>query len=67
MEEEEDVANLEKSVSKCITQAGTKKDMKEMKKLVIEANSFKDSISKKKTVIDELEKALERLDNDIIP
>ena len=39
--------------------------MKEMKKLVIQANSFKDSISKKKTVISELEKALERLDNDI--
>ena len=39
--------------------------MREMKKLVIQGNSFNDSISKKKSVISELENTLERLYNDI--
>ena len=64
-EEEDIVANLEKSVNKYITLAAAEEDHVKLESIVVKMNSFKETISKKKVILSELDTALSHLEKEI--
>ena len=64
-EEEEIVLDLQNSVDKYISQAAKEENNKKLREIIVKMNSFKETISKKKIVISELDTALSQLDIDI--
>ena len=53
------------NIDKIMSKAANVEDLKEMKKLVVQANSFRVTVNNKKVLLTELDFTLEKLSNEI--